>query len=106
MKSEALNQANQGKWRKVEWDSCFLLDWTKIEQTVLFCSAWSSWFSFDKTTGLSFWEIKFCIDDYEIVSVTNSTLYSTQVFTYFRPIPVGYLRSRMETNRLSFSYQV
>jgi hypothetical protein len=61
--------------------------------------------AFDETTGLSYWEAQFCIDDFEIIPVIGSTSYITQFFVNPRPIPVDYLKPKIGDDRQFSSYQ-
>ncbi|KAJ5600725.1 hypothetical protein N7450_001792 [Penicillium hetheringtonii] len=60
---------------------------------------------FDKVTGLNYWKAEFCIDNYEMIPVTESTSHIIQFFVNPRPMPVDYLRSRIRADLPSCSYQ-
>lgn len=46
---------------------------------------------YDEMSGLAQWKTKFCLENFDVLSVTGSVSYLIQFFSNPRPLPVDYL---------------
>lgn len=47
---------------------------------------------YDESSGVAKWRARFCLEDFDVISVTGSVSYLIQIFSNPRPLPVNYLR--------------
>jgi hypothetical protein len=57
-------------------------------------------------SGLIQWKVKFCLENFDVISVTGSLSYLIQFFSNPRPLPVDYLRHICSAGKQLSNYPV